>query len=89
MRDEWIRQTESHGAICLVNMLTNEREYYFLTYEDGTRLPKGWERWPTNDQTSYRSFYYRYNDENRNFSKLTWKEPKEMENVIYGETDLE
>ena len=34
MRDEWISQTESHGSICFVNMLTNEREYYFLTYED-------------------------------------------------------
>jgi hypothetical protein len=80
MRDEWIRQTESHGSICLVNMLTNEREYYFLTYEDVKRLP-------TNDQTSYKPFYYRYTDENRTFSELTWKEPKkvfENEETLYN-----
>jgi len=82
MRDEWISQTESHGSICFVNMLTNEREYYFLTYEDWTRLPNGWKRWSTNDETSYRPFITDTLMKIEPFSELTWIEPLEIETVV-------
>jgi surface protein len=72
MNDEWIKKSESRGKICWVNIITGERKCSFITYEDGTSLPRGWERWHDDD---IKSFYYSYTDERGKTSESSWAEP--------------
>jgi surface protein len=70
MTSAWIKNSETYEKICWTNIISGKTKCKFLTYVDGTNLPKGWERWSSNN-----SFYYRYIDSTGKIYKPTWKPP--------------
>ena len=80
--NEWETIPNGNREIIWFNTETGETKYCFLTYKDGTPLPDGWERWPSNEIDSYKPFYYRYTDLDGG-SILVWKEPSRSPHTLH------
>ena len=81
------KKSESRGKICWINIITGERKCSFLTYEDGTSLPRGC------DDNVTKSFYYSHTDKTGKTSKSTLIEPPRTKyqesNIFYEDDDVD
>ena len=78
--EKWKKIYSSSEKIVWLNYITNETKICYLTYKDGTPLPKGWKRWFSN---TYQLFYYTYND-NNGHKQIKWETPNKSNQYDYS-----
>lgn len=80
MKQKWKKIYSSNDKIVWLNYITNEIKTCYLTYKDGTLLPKGWKRWFSD---TYQLFYYTYND-NNGHKQIKWERPNKSNQYDYS-----